>query len=61
VTEDEKIKLAKNEYLKQWRKNNKEKVNEYNRKWRSENKDKVKEHQDRHFLKKYEESKGDVE
>jgi len=51
----EKIKLAKNQYLKQWRKDNKEKVNEYNRNWRKNNKDKVKEHQDRHFLKKYEE------
>lgn len=61
MTEEEKIKLAKNEYLKKWRRNNKEKVNEYNRKWRSENKDKVKEHQDRHFLKKYEEQEGGVE
>lgn len=54
----EKIKLAKNEYIKQWRKDNKEKVNEYNRKWRKENKDKVKEYQDRHYLKKYEEFKS---
>ena len=58
MTEEEKIKLARNEYQKQWQKNNREKVNEYNRKWRNENKDKVKEIQDRHFLKKYEESKG---
>lgn len=36
----EKIKKAKNEYL---------------RKWRKENKEKVKEYQDRYFLKKYEE------
>ena len=34
----EKIKKAKNEYL---------------RKWRKENKEKVKEYQDRYFLKKY--------
>jgi hypothetical protein len=36
----EKIRKAKNEYLKKWRKSNKEKVKEY---------------QDRYFLKKYEE------
>jgi hypothetical protein len=37
----EKIRKAKNEYLKKWRKSNKEKVKEY---------------QDRYFLKKYEET-----
>lgn len=58
---EEKIRSAKNEYLKQWRKDNKEKVNSYNRKWRSENKEKFKESQDRHFLKKYEEGKGENE
>lgn len=55
----DKIKAAKNEYMKQWRKENKERVNEYNRKWREENKGKVKEYQDRHFLKKFEKMKSD--
>lgn len=44
LDDQEKIRKAKNEYLKKWRKQNKEKVKVY---------------QDRYFLKKFEEAAGE--
>lgn len=40
---EEMAKKAKNEYYRQWRAKNKDKVREANRKWREQNKDKINE------------------
>jgi len=44
--------MDKKSYLKEYRKNNKEKINQYQRKWRSENKDKVISYQNRYWSNK---------
>lgn len=41
MTNEELIKDAKREYMKQWREKNKERIKEYKREWASNNKDKV--------------------
>ncbi|MET3684480.1 hypothetical protein ABID56_002617 [Alkalibacillus flavidus] len=48
----EEAKRAQREYMKQYRKRNREKVNELNRKWRQENPDKVREYNQRYWERK---------
>lgn len=48
----EEARKVKNEYMKEWRKANRQKQNEYHKKWRENNKDKVKEYQDNYWLRK---------
>jgi len=46
------IKKAKNEYYKQYRDANKDKINAYQRQWRAEHKDKARQYFKRYWLKK---------
>ena len=48
----EKAKKLKAEYLKQYRKDNKDKLNAYQREYRANNKDKVKQYNQNYWLKK---------
>lgn len=43
---------AKRQYIRAWRKENKERINEYNKLWREKNKDKVKAYQEKYWTKK---------
>lgn len=52
LTQEEKIRKAKREYMRKYREKNKEKVNKLNREWRKANPEKVKEYQERFWEKK---------
>lgn len=40
---------AKNEYMKNWRKNNRDKCNNYLKTWRGKNPDKIKEYNNKYW------------
>lgn len=50
--ENQLAKKARREYMKKWRKDNKEKVNSYQKEWRKNNKDKVVGYQEKFWQKK---------
>lgn len=52
---------ARNEYMREYRRKNKEKVNAINRKWRKENKEKVAEYNKRYWAKRAKKSQEDKE
>lgn len=45
-------KMARREYMRQWREKNKEHYNEYMRKWKAKNKDKVKQYNKEYWERK---------
>ena len=49
---DKRAKAARAAYMRNWRKQNREKVNEYSSRWRAENPEKVKQHTEKYWLKK---------
>lgn len=50
MTDD--AKNARAEYMRQWRKNNRDRINEYKRKWARENPERVRSYTDKHWAKK---------
>lgn len=50
MTED--AKKAKNEYMRQWRRNNRDRINEYKCKWARENPERIKSYADKYWAKK---------
>lgn len=55
----EEAKIARREYMREWRKNNLERSREYSKKWNAKNKDKIKEYQKRYWERISEEKKAD--
>jgi hypothetical protein len=48
----EAAKEKRKEYIRQWKKENRDKVNASNRKWRQENPDKIKKYQENYWERK---------
>lgn len=55
LSEEEKIREARNAYNREYRKKNKKKIQDYQRKWREENPEKVAEHNRNYWLRKAQE------
>jgi len=55
LTEEQLVRLAKNEYAKEYRKKNKKKISEYNRRYRENHPERVKEYNKKYWLKQAEE------
>lgn len=55
MTEEEKIKAARREYQRKYRRENAKRIQEYHKAWRDKNKDKVTAINRKHWLKKAEE------
>ena len=52
LTEEEKIKRAKREYLRKYRENNRDKINAYHKEYRQAHKDKIKEYNQNYWKRK---------
>ncbi len=60
MTDEQKIREARNAYMRDYRKKNRKKIAAYEKKWRQENPEKVAEYKRKHWLKKAEERKRKV-